>query len=175
MTRTQRYLLATIGAVIITFVGSSLARADGVTIAGGPARVLDGDSIALRGVHLRLHGIDAPEAGQTCQRDGEPYACGIDSTRALQAIAGGRDLICEWRDTDKYRRLVSECWTLDGTGKREGESINAQMVRQGHAIAYRKYSTAFIEHEREAREAKRGMWAGSFDMPEEVRRTARGR
>lgn len=169
MIRTSHIITTAIIALAINAIGYSNAHGEGVTIAGGPARVIDGDTIALRGVRLRLHAIDAPEAAQTCQREGQPYECGTASTRALQAMAEGRDLLCEWRDTDRHRRLVAECWPMDSTGKREGESINAQMVRSGHAIAYRKYSAAFIDHEREAREGKRGMWAGEFQQPESFR------
>lgn len=31
-----------------------------------PLRVIDGDTIERSGVRIRLHGIDAPEAGQKC-------------------------------------------------------------------------------------------------------------
>jgi len=33
----------------------------------GPARVIDGDTIAIGGERIRLHGIDAPEMKQTCR------------------------------------------------------------------------------------------------------------
>lgn len=173
MIRTLEWVITALVFVLLMALWS-VAKAEGVTIAGGPARVIDGDTLALRGVRIRLHGIDAPEGSQTCERDGQPYACGTASTRALQALAEGRDLLCEWRDTDRFKRLVSECWTMDRTGKREGESINAQMVRNGHAIAYRKYSAAFIDHEREAREARRGLWSGEFQLPENFRHAAKG-
>jgi len=38
------------------------ARAD-IT---GPAAVTDGDTIKIDGQRIRIHGIDAPEAKQTC-------------------------------------------------------------------------------------------------------------
>ena len=36
----------------------------------GTARTLDGDSLVVAGVPLDLHGIDAPEPDQRCERDG---------------------------------------------------------------------------------------------------------
>lgn len=69
---------------------------------------------------------------------------------------------------------MSECWTLDANGKREGESINGRLVREGRAVAFVRYSTAYIEHEREAREARRGLWSGSFEQPEIHRHASKG-
>jgi len=35
---------------------------------GGVARVIEGDRLSIGPVIVRLHGIDAPEAGQQCRR-----------------------------------------------------------------------------------------------------------
>ena len=43
----------------------------------GRARVIDGDSLEVAGVRIRLFGIDAPERDQDCQDgNGKSYACG---------------------------------------------------------------------------------------------------
>ena len=47
----------------------------------------------------------------------------------------------------------------------------AAMVEHGWAVAFRKYSLAYVAAEESARAAKRGIWAGTFTMPEEWRRT----
>jgi endonuclease YncB( thermonuclease family) len=39
------------------------------------------------------------------------------------------------------------------------------MVSNGHAVAYARYSRLYVEDERKAREAKRGLWGGTFVMP----------
>ena len=39
------------------------------------------------------------------------------------------------------------------------------MVRQGWALAYAKYSTAYLPEEKEARAAERGIWRGAFIAP----------
>ncbi len=49
----------------------------------GPARIIDGDTIDIAGERIRLHGIDAPESGQTCVADGVTWPCGQSATAAL--------------------------------------------------------------------------------------------
>ena len=54
--------------------------------ASGTAIVNDGDSITIAGERIRLRGIDAPELSQTCERDGQDYACGRRSKEALLTL-----------------------------------------------------------------------------------------
>ena len=42
----------------------------------GVARVTDGDTIKIEGIKIRLHGIDAPERKQTCEKNGGVWRCG---------------------------------------------------------------------------------------------------
>lgn len=39
----------------------------------GPATVIDGATVVVRGTRIRLWGIHAPKAGEICDRKGEPY------------------------------------------------------------------------------------------------------
>ena len=55
-----------------------------------PARVIDGDTIDLSGQRIRLHGIDTPEAKQTCQRDGVPYPARSSQVRRSPAAPSYR-------------------------------------------------------------------------------------
>ena len=52
----------------------------------GIARVIDGDTLAISGARIRLHGIDAPESRQLCQKDGQSYRCGQQATVALKLV-----------------------------------------------------------------------------------------
>ncbi len=125
----------------------------------GLASVVDGDTLDVAGVRIRLHGIDAPEPGQTCLRaDGFPYDCGAVATATLQGALTAGPVHCRRYDTDQYGRTVAKCWV--GT-----DSLNAVMVVLGWAIAYRTYSMDYVDEEAFAQRARMGMWAGRFDAP----------
>ncbi|MCW5748287.1 MAG: hypothetical protein KIT36_19015 [Alphaproteobacteria bacterium] len=53
----------------------AVTKADGDSLVG-QASVIDGDTIEIRGLRVRLWGIDAPESKQVCRRDGKPWLCG---------------------------------------------------------------------------------------------------
>ena len=128
----------------------------------GVASVIDGDTIEIHGQRIRLHGIDAPEASQLCELGGKPWRCGQASANALAEYIGGRTVTCEPRARDRYGRLVAAC----SVG---GASISAWMVREGWAVAYRRYSQDFVADEAAARAAKRGIWRSAFVLPWEWR------
>jgi endonuclease YncB( thermonuclease family) len=136
-------------------------------LAPGLGKIKDGDSFVLRGKQVRLHGIDAPEYRQTCETaKGKDYACGKDAAKALRELLRGRKITCTEIERDRYRRSVSIC--------RNGEvELNKEMVRLGWAVAYRRHSRNYVAAEREAKLAKRGIWAGTFAMPEDYRNQKR--
>lgn len=143
------------------------ARTAPAAPAGGPvltgrAAVIDGDTIEVRGRRIRLHGIDAPEKDQRCHRNGRPWDCGREATAALDRLIGGRTVACTELDVDRYGRSVAQCIL-------NGQDVNAWMVRNGWAVAYRRFSDAYVDAEAEARAARRGIWASRFEMPDGLR------
>jgi endonuclease YncB( thermonuclease family) len=120
----------------------------------GTARVIDGDSLVVAGIEIRLYGIDAPEYRQTCFRRGRPWACGVDATRTLRALIANRPVGCRAREEDRYGRTVAACAV-------EGRDLGAAMVAGGHAVAYGAYE----QEERAARNAGRGIWSSRFEPP----------
>jgi endonuclease YncB( thermonuclease family) len=135
------------------------------TVATQPARVVDGDTLELTtGERIRLWGIDAPEGDQLCQRDGRPWRCGDDATRALTVLIAGEEITCTERNIDRYDRIVATCATIDG------QDIGAAMVWNGWALDYERYSGGeYADEQREAEAAQRGLWSGSFVPPWEWR------
>ena len=49
----------------------------------GPATVTDGDSIKIDNKRIRIHGIDAPEAKQLCQREGVVIESGFSQDQTF--------------------------------------------------------------------------------------------
>ena len=141
-----------------------IARAGGAFT--GPARVIDGDTLDVGGVRIRLHGIDAPESEQSCLAGGRRWSCGREAARALSGRIGGRSVACEERDRDRYGRVVAVC-------SASGRDLNAWMVEEGWAFAYRRYSTAYVAEESGARAARRGVWRGEVVLPWDWRKGKR--
>jgi len=133
----------------------------------GRATVIDADTLDIRGKRIRLHGVDAPESAQSCQgADGKAYRCGQRAALALADRIGTATVSCEQTDTDRHRRIVAVC-------SARGENLNAWLVSEGHALAYRQYGKDYIPQEDAARGAKRGVWAGTFTPPWDWRRGIR--
>lgn len=129
----------------------------------GRASVIDGDTIDIHDTRIRLHGIDAPESGQTCTKGAQTYHCGQQSALALDDLIARSTVTCQQKDTDRYGRIVAECFA-------NGVNLNAAMVKSGWALAYREYSQAYVDDEAFARQNRLGMWAGEFQEPWNHRR-----
>jgi endonuclease YncB( thermonuclease family) len=124
----------------------------------GRATVTDGDSLEIGDTRIRLFGVDAVEGRQSCTRAGREWACGEEAARKLRSLIGDRSIACKQRDIDDYGRIVAVC--------RAGNTdLAAEMARSGFATAYRRYSNDYVDEESEAREARRGIWAGEFTAP----------
>jgi len=117
------------------------APAHAETVVGKP-RIVDGDTLEIGQTMVRLHGIDAPEAGQTG---------GKGAIAAIAALSESKSVVCEGTERDDYKRLIAKC----SVGQM---SINAEMVRTGWAWAFVKYSSDYLDLEREARAARVGVW-----------------
>lgn len=132
----------------------------------GNASVIDGDTIEIHGTRIRLFGIDAPESGQSCSAQGKNFRCGQRAALALADEIGNQVVNCQVKDRDRYGRVVAVC--LAG-----GEDINAWMVANGWALAYRNYSHDYVSQEERAAGSKIGMWQGEFVPPWDWRRSRR--
>ena len=126
-------------------------------------RVVDGDTIVLKGEKIRFSGIDTPELKQTCIKDYQEVGCGMSAKKLLAEKIGNATIKCISEGKDTYKRTLAECFV-------NGESLSKFLVRSGYAFAYRKYSTKFIKDEEFAKANKLGMWAMTFQYPWDFRK-----
>lgn len=91
----------------------------------GPAYVIDGDTIVVQKINIRLFGIDAPEIE-------DPY--GRNAKFAMMKLCKGQTITVHIIDWDGFGRTVANCYLPDG------RDLSAEMVKQGQAIDWPKFS-----------------------------------
>lgn len=167
---------AVLGALIA--VALPLGAAAGQEMTGKVIYTDDGDTVWMlvadkQRVKIRLASIDAPETGHEEHekgRVGQPYS--REAKQRLEALLKGRTVRAECPDYDyRYQRWV--CVLLV-----DGVNANAQMVREGWAWANTsargRYlrDRSLLELQRQAQQARVGLWAGAHPVPPwEWRRT----
>lgn len=132
------------------FDPSTPAHAGDEGVLHGPlVKVIDGDTLVVKvqgaPLHIRLVGMDAPEADQ-------PFG---DTARAdLAELIGTQQCVLVYEEGDMYGRLVAHLWVGD-------VYVNAEMIKRG--MAWFDSASApdnlLDLYQEEAREAKRGLWA----------------
>jgi endonuclease YncB( thermonuclease family) len=95
----------------------------GNTIAGS-ARVIDGDTLEISGVRIRLNGVAAPERNELG---------GAEATTAMKKMTSGKTVRCSLTGKKTYKREVGTCWigTLD---------LGAALIAAGKARDCPRYS-----------------------------------
>lgn len=130
------------------------------------ARVIDGDTIEVdiggSLYKVRYIGIDTPET----VHPQKPVECfGREASEKNRELVEGKTVRLEKdvSETDKYGRLLRYVWVGD-------TMVNAELVRLGYAqvVTYPpdvKYQDLFLQLQREAKEAGRGLWASEPPEP----------
>ena len=171
LNKTNLFLVTNI-CLIFFLLSNNDVKSKEVKIISGIAKVTDGDTIRIEGKKIRFFGIDAPEKKQQCRKPwltisfisfSKNYPCGQISTAKLKKKINNKLIICEWTNKDRYKRYIAECF-------KDKTNVNAWMVRNGYAVAYRKYSKKFVSHEIFAKKEKLGIWSGTFIMPWDYRK-----
>jgi len=141
----------------------------------GIPKIVDGDTVYINNYKIRLEGIDAPEMKQKCKKEKlkissiigytlyEDYYCGKHSKDNLAAKVKGSKIKCISFTKDRYKRYLAKCF-------KDKINLNRWMVRNGYAVAYRRYSKEYIPDEDFAKENKLGLWQGKFLNPEKWRK-----
>jgi endonuclease YncB( thermonuclease family) len=131
----------------------------------GHPRVRDGDGLDFGDQRVRLFGIDAVELAQSCQDPAKgQFDCGRRAAQALRDLVGNQIVSCIERDRDQYGRSVAVC-------SAGGRDLNFEMVSAGWAMAYRRFSTDYVDAENQARRNRRGVWVDDDPTPAWVYRS----
>jgi endonuclease YncB( thermonuclease family) len=148
--------------VCVTFM--AIAGSAGATTLSGPAEVVDGDTLIIKGKTVRLFGADAFEYHQMCGY----MACGKIAADTMRDLTNGKTVVCERHDRDRYGRTVATCTTK--CSPTVACDLGQELVRRGLAVAYRHYSMRYVPDETAAKRARAGAWAHGFDAPQTWRR-----
>ena len=111
-------------ALVALIVTATLAHAE-QTVEGKVTKVRDADTVVVKGVPIRLNGIDAPENGTRA---------GNEATAAMKRFVRGKTLTCLLNGERTYDRWVGVCYT------EEGHDIGAVMIANGLALDCLRYS-----------------------------------
>ena len=157
--------------IIISFLAQKLNCAE---IYGVP-KIIDGDTVHINNKKIRLEGIDAPEIKQQCKKPflkissiisfefNKDYLCGVMAKKKLVDKINNSKIKCISLSKDRYKRFLATCF-------KDKINLNKWMVRNGNAVAYKRYSKDYVRDEVYAKENKLGVWEGSFMMPEKWRK-----
>ena len=118
-------------------------------IAIGKAKIIDGDTIVIKGEKIRFAGIDTPERNKI----GHNF-----SKIKLKQKIGNNIIICiREPKLDPWGRTVAECFIGH-------ESISSYMVKNGYACDYVKYSKKkYVTEQNYAKSNKLGIWNMNFE------------
>lgn len=139
-------------------------RTDNIIV--GRSSIIDGDTLVIHGKRIRLEGVDAPESRQRCGDGGTEWACGQQAAMALSEWVADRPVSCHSQGTDRYQRVLARCFVGN-------EDMQAWLVSNGWAMAYRRYSKDYVAAEEHAAATRAGMWRGEFMPPWEWRQQRR--
>ena len=67
------------------------------------------------------------------------------------------EIKCISSSKDRYKRYLATCY-------KDKTNLNKWMVRNGYAIAYKRYSKDYVRDEEFAKKNKLGLWQGSFSL-----------
>ena len=129
----------------------------------GIPRVVDGNTIIIIFQNIRLFGIEAPNAEQLCEIDGESWLCGWEATNALAHIVGRHWVSCRQNRLNERGVVDATCFAGNVL------NINAWMVRNGWATAQNQTNTRFLQLELLARQKQIGIWRTKYKNTEHLR------
>jgi endonuclease YncB( thermonuclease family) len=143
------------GAVVMLFLlpsdlfGRVPPLAGTITAAPELVAVVDGETLRLREMVVRLQGVAAPPRGLSCRSASGVSDCGAASATALAALVRGHGVACRLHGRDSAGLAQGVC-------EAAGTELNRAVVAAGWARALD--ASGMDAAETEAREAGRGLW-----------------
>lgn len=141
--------------------------------------VMDGDTIRVRlhgnTLSVRLIGVDTPELGDRQDPTAGPQPFAREAAAHTRRRLAGEQVRLTYEAggdrRDRFGRTLAYVFLLDGT------FFNRELVREGYGRAFTRYPFQFREQfvadERDARRARRGLWAAVADGPVIANRRSR--
>jgi len=119
-------------------------------LASSAVKVIDGDTVVIQGVKVRMACIDAPEMAQPR---------GISAKNELHSLIGKGIPQVVRLDTDRFGRVLGILYL-------NNQNLNVEMVRRGYAFVYPRYLSTcpllvqnqLINSEAQAKKLKKGIW-----------------
>ncbi len=144
---------------LVLAAAALLAAAPAESAAQVVERVVDGDTIIVRGIgRVRLIGVDTPET----VHPGRPVEFfGKEASAFTRRLVDGKRVRLEYdqQRTDRYGRTLAYVHLPDGT------FVNAEIIRRGYGHAYTRFPFRHLDRfrglERDARRAGRGLWGSA--------------
>lgn len=154
----RRNMLALLlGYAVTSFTPTAAAQEITISTSAKKFYVIDGDSISYGYFQFRLCGIQAPERGAFFYEK---------ATDMLRALSGDGLIAARLVDVDKYKRQIVVLRVVSSSPA-SAQTINEQMVAQGGAEHYKRYShncvpyikrRTFTDAEKTARQRGLGIW-----------------
>lgn len=140
-------------------IALSLSGAAAAATLTGSAEVIDGDTLSIGAVVVRINGIDAAELGQSCALPrGGNWNCSEVAVDRLAELTAGKELVCDALGNDPYGRIIATCFA-------DGVDVGAHLVGEGLAWAFVRYSDVYVDIEGRARAAGIGVWQAETQTP----------
>jgi endonuclease YncB( thermonuclease family) len=138
--------------------GSAPPPPSRISAPGAQVAVVDGDTLRLRDMVVRLAGVQAPPRGQFCHdEDAQMVDCGGAAASALASLIDGRDVSCRLHGHDPMGRPLARC----DAGQ---TNLNRAVVASGWARA-EAGEEQLAQAESAAQADHRGLWSRSGKVP----------
>ena len=99
-------------------------------------RVVDGDTISIDGMPIRLLQIDTPETwSPRCQQELE---LGMAATKRLEELLDGHEVTYQATGYDRFGRVLARVYA-------DGVDVSEVLLREGHALPYKPGQKAKAE------------------------------